>query len=434
MARKSKRESDDRRLMTESTAGIHITGTITAVRAGETTAAKRTEAISRKNTAGITADSMTDVTSRDTVRTDTEETAATVRVIRAAAMTTGTMNRMTEENVQQRKKKRKRITFIIEILILVLLAAGLFVAAKVGKIKRADVSKGDIVINDNVNLKGYTNIALFGVDSREGSLDKEAHSDTILIASINNKTKDVKLVSVYRDTYLDNTNGEYRKATECYYFGGPSRAISMLNKNLDLDITDFVTVDFTAVADVVDALGGIDIDVQEDEIVHLNNYQVEGSQVTGKEIVPVEYAGLQTLNGLQALSYCRIRYTEGSDFKRTERQRTVLQKILEKAKSADLLTLNNLIDNVAGNMMTSLGNTELLSLAKDVSSYNLTDQTGFPFNLTAANLQAGDCVVAVDLADNVRQLHQWLFDDGSYEPSDSVQEISWQIINDTGIQ
>ena len=333
-----------------------------------------------------------------------------------------------------RRKKKKHITFVIEILVLVLLAAGLFVAAKVGKIKRTDVSKGDIVINNDVDLKGYTNIALFGVDSREGSLDKDAHSDAILVASINNETKDVKLVSVYRDTYLDNTNGEFRKATECYYFGGPSRAISMLNKNLDLDITDFVTVDFTAVADVVDALGGIDIDVQEDEIVHLNNYQVEGSQVTGKEIVPLEYAGLQTLNGLQALSYCRIRYTEGSDFKRTERQRTVLQKILEKAKGADLLTLNSLIDKVAGNMMTSLNNTELLSLVKDVASYNLTDQTGFPFNLTTANLQAGDCVVPVNLEDNVRQLHQWMFGDDSYQPSDSVQEISWQIMNDTGIQ
>ena len=333
-----------------------------------------------------------------------------------------------------RRKKKKHITFVIEILVLVLLAAGLFVAAKVGKIKRTDVSKGDIVINNDVDLKGYTNIALFGVDSREGSLDKDAHSDAILVASINNETKDVKLVSVYRDTYLDNTNGEFRKATECYYFGGPSRAISMLNKNLDLDITDFVTVDFTAVADVVDALGGIDIDVQEDEIVHLNNYQVEGSQVTGKEIVPVEYAGLQTLNGLQALSYCRIRYTEGSGFKRTERQRTVLQKILEKAKGADLLTLNSLIDKVAGNMMTSLNNTELLSLVKDVASYNLTDQTGFPFNLTTANLQAGDCVVPVNLEDNVRQLHQWMFGDDSYQPSDSVQEISWQIMNDTGIQ
>ena len=156
--------------------------------------------------------------------------------------------------------------------------------------------------------------------------------------------------------------------------------------------------------------------------------------MTGKEIVPVEYAGLQTLNGLQALSYCRIRYTEGSDFKRTERQRTVLQKILEKAKGADLLTLNSLIDKVAGNMMTSLNNTELLSLVKDVASYNLTDQTGFPFNLTTANLQAGDCVVPVNLEDNVRQLHQWMFGDDSYQPSDSVQEISWQIMNDTGIQ
>lgn len=105
MARKAKESQMTAGLMTESTDGIHITGTITAVRAGETTAAKRTEAISRKNTAGITADSMTDVTSRDTVRTDTEETAATVRVIRAAAMTTGTMNRMTEENVQQRKRR-----------------------------------------------------------------------------------------------------------------------------------------------------------------------------------------------------------------------------------------------------------------------------------------------------------------------------------------
>ena len=335
-----------------------------------------------------------------------------------------------------KKKKRKRITFIIEILILVLLAAGLFVAAKVGKIKRADVSKGDIVINDNVNLKGYTNIALFGVDSREGSLDKEAHSDTILIASINNKTKDVKLVSVYRDTYLDNTNGEYRKATECYYFGGPSRAISMLNKNLDLDITDFVTVDFTAVADVVDALGGIDIDVQEDEIVHLNNYQVEGSQVTGKEIVPVEYAGLQTLNGLQALSYCRIRYTTGDDYKRTERQRTVLNKILEKVKTMPVTTLVGIVNDMFDHISTSLTLTEIIDLAKDVAAYNLVDTTGFPFNSTPMTLPTGgDCVVPVNLANNVLQLHQWMYGSDSYDAvSSTVQEISDHIINETGAQ
>ena len=143
-------------------------------------------------------------------------------------------------------------------------------------------------------------------------MDIEAHSDSIIVASINNKTKDVKLVSVYRDTYLDNTNGEYRKATECYYFGGPERSINMLNKNLDLNITDFITIDFNGLADVIELMGGIEIDVQEDEIKWINGYQEEGSQVTGREIVPVTQPGLQTLNGLQAMSYCRIRYTEGS--------------------------------------------------------------------------------------------------------------------------
>lgn len=333
---------------------------------------------------------------------------------------------------EQRKKKRRRM-FIIEIVILLILAIGVFAIAKFGKIRHSDV--GNVIINGDVesNLEGYRNIAFFGVDTREGSLETDAHSDAILIASINNKTKDVKLVSVYRDTYLDNTNGEFRKATECYYFGGPERAVNMLNKNLDLNITDYVTVDFNAVADVVDALGGIDIDVQEDEIVHLNNYQVEGAQVTGHEIVNVEYAGEQTLNGLQTLSYCRIRYTEGSDYKRTERQRTVLSKILEKAKEADILTLNSLIDQVAGNMLTSLGTTELLSLAKDVNGYNLVEQTGFPFDLTTANLTAGDCVVPINLENNVIQLHQWMFGSDGYTPSETVTEVSNTIMNDTGI-
>lgn len=330
--------------------------------------------------------------------------------------------------------------FAVEIIVLLVLAVGLFAAAKLGKIQKQSISKDDIVINDSISpeeqkiLDGYTNIALYGVDSREGKMDIEAHSDALMIASINNKTKDIKLVSVYRDTYLDNTNGEYRKATECYYFGGPARSMAMLNVNLDLDIQDFVTVDFGVVADVVDELGGIEIDVQEDEITHLNNYQVEGSEVTGKEIVPVTYAGPQTLNGLQALSYCRIRYTEGSDYKRTERQRTVLEKVLEKAKSTDLLTLNSIIDKVAGKVLTSLGTTEILGLAKDVASYNLVDTTGFPFEVQTANISAGDCVIPVNLEKNVLQLHQWMFGSDGYTPSEKVTEISNKIINETGIQ
>ena len=348
-----------------------------------------------------------------------------------------------QEERRGRNKKRKskrRVIFAIEIIVLLVLAAGLFVAAKLGKVQRQSISKDDIVINQSISpeeqkvLEGYTNIALYGLDSREGKMDIEAHSDALMIASINNKTKDIKLVSVYRDTYLDNTNGEYRKATECYYFGGPQRSMAMLNVNLDLDIQDFVTVDFNVLAEVVDELGGIEIDIAEDEIGHLNNYQVEGSQVTGKDIVPVTYAGPQTLNGLQTLSYCRIRYTEGSDYKRTERQRTVLEQILKKAKTTDLLTLNAIIDKVAGNVLTSLSNTEMLGLVKDIASYNLVDTTGFPFEVQAANISAGDCVIPVNLERNVLQLHQWMFGSDGYTPSEKVKEISSKIINETGIQ
>lgn len=336
----------------------------------------------------------------------------------------------------RKKRKNKKVIFIIEIIILLFLAAGIFVASKFSKLQKQDIKKGDVIINENVNdaMSGYTNIALFGIDSREGKLDIDTHSDALMIASINNKTKEIKLVSVYRDTYLDNTNNEYRKATECYYFGGPERSINMLNKNLDLNITDFVTVDFNVVADVIDALGGVEIDVDQEEIQWINGYQEEGSQVTGKEIVLVEQAGPQTLNGLQALSYCRIRYTAGSDFKRTERQRTVLEKMLGKAKSTDLLTLNSVIDKVMPNMLTSLSTAEILSLAKDVASYDMGETMGFPFDQIPANISAGDCVVPVNLANNVTQLHQRLFGTEDYDPSDAVKEISNTIINNTGIQ
>ena len=348
-----------------------------------------------------------------------------------------------QPNVAAKAKKRRtrrRVLFAVEVLILLILAVGIYVASKLDKVQKKDVSEDDIIINEEISseeaevLSGYTNIALYGIDSREGKLDIEAHSDTLMIASINNKTKEIKLVSVYRDTYLDNTNGEYRKATECYYFGGPERSMNMLNKNLDLNIKDFVTVDFGVLADVVDELGGIEIDVQEDELTHLNNYQVEGSQVTGKEIVTVESAGLQTLNGLQTLSYCRIRYTEGNDFKRSERQRTVLEKIIAKAKTTDLLTLNSIIDKVAPDLLTSLSTAEILSLAKDVASYDMGETTGFPFDYQTANISAGDCVVPVNLSNNVLQLHQWMFGSNGYTPSSTVQEISNTIINNTGIQ
>ena len=335
-----------------------------------------------------------------------------------------------------KRRKRKKIIFIIELLVLLLLALGLFVWAKLDKMQKLDINKKDIIINEEISpmLSGYTNIALYGVDSREGKMDIEAHSDALMIISINNKTKDMKLVSVYRDTYLDNTNGEYRKATECYYFGGPKRSINMLNKNLDLNISDFVTVDFNVMADIVERMGGLEIDVKPEEVQWVNGYQEEGSLVTGREIVPVTQSGLQTLNGLQTLSYCRFRATAGSDFSRTQRQREVLEKLLQKAKTMDLITLNSIIDQVFPKVLTSLSATEMLGLAKDVGAYNLIETKGFPFELVPYDVGGSDCLVPVSLANNVTELHHWLFGSEGYTPSATVREISDTIINNTGVQ
>ncbi len=342
----------------------------------------------------------------------------------------------------KKKKKKGRIAlFVAEIAVLVILSGGLLVFSKMNKMQRVDIKPGQLIVNEEIApkekevMETYTNIALYGVDSREGMLTQDAHSDALLVASINNKTKDIKLMSVYRDTYLDNTNGEYRKATECYYFGGPERSMNMLNKNLDLDITKFFTVDFNVVADVVDRLGGLEIDVQPEEVEWINGYQTEGSAVTGLEIVPVTGPGLQTLNGLQTLSYCRIRYTTGDDFKRTERQRVVLEKILQKVKQDPFAALG-LVDEMFKAVATNMTLLEITSMVKDIASYNLVDTFGFPFDYTTSVSvpRGSDCVVPVNLANNVLQLHQRLFGSEDYTPSETVQAISNQIINDTGAQ
>ena len=274
---------------------------------------------------------------------------------------------------------------------------------------------------------------IYGVDSREGSLTRDAHSDTIILCSMNKTTKEIRMVSVYRDTYLDNTNGEYRKATECYFFGGPERSVNMLNKNLDLNLHDYITVDFNAVVKAVDLIGGVDVEVTEEELPYINGYQEENAQVTGAQITPVTSAGYQHLNGIQALAYCRIRYTAGSDYRRTERQRTVLTQIFQNAKQQGPVKLAQIVDTMIPYISTSFSSAQLLALASGISDYALSETCGFPFDLQAANISAGDCVVPVNLAQNVSQLHTFLYAQTGYTPSETVQQISAQISAATGI-
>ncbi|MDO4632293.1 MAG: LCP family protein [Eubacteriales bacterium] len=339
---------------------------------------------------------------------------------------------------RRRKRKRRRLLFAFEILILLLLAAGLYVASRYSQITSSSSDVQEKAIQQNIKqqlsdevqqkLEGYWNIALYGVDSRDKSATM-GQSDTIIVCSINKDTKDVKLASVYRDSYLEDTTGNYNKATDVYAMGGPERSINMLNKNLDLDISDYVTVNMDIVATLVNAIGGVEIDVREEEILHLNNYQNESSEITGLEIVPVTQPGLQTLNGLQAISYCRIRYI-GLDYERTERQRKVINQIFAKVKTMDPISLTALINQMFDYIETNLSVTEILALAKDVSAYNIVETTGFPYSIGNSDMSraGGSYVVSTDLASDVKQLHTFLFgEDAAYQPSDVVKTISDEI-------
>lgn len=338
------------------------------------------------------------------------------------------------------KKKRRMLIFGVEILVLLALLVGFYVVRQLQKIQKPEFDQSEVQVNEGISeevvqtMKGYTTVALFGLDTRKaGQLGKGNRSDTMIIASINNDTKEVKLVSVYRDTYLDLTNGKYNKCNGAYSAGGPKQAVEMLNKNLDLDIEYYVSVDFAALTKVVDLLGGIEIDVDESEIEHLNNYTEETSEVTGVKTTKLTQTGLQTLDGVQATSYCRIRYTAGDDFKRTERQREVIMEIVNKAKSASITDINSIIDAVFPMIATNYTNDQLIAMAPEMIGYDIVDTAGFPFDKATGTISGkGSCVIPVNLAENVKQLHEYLFDNATYTPSSEVQAISDQITSDTG--
>ena len=348
------------------------------------------------------------------------------------------------------RKKSKKILFILEIVVLLLFIGGLFVygqiSAKLDKIdiQETDLADQDIVTNDQApQMTGYTTYALFGLDhrSKNEKLNTE-NSDTIIIASINNDTKAVKLVSVYRDTLLNVKDDTYSKANSAYALGGPTNAVSMLNTNLDLNITDYVAIDFDALVIVVDCLGGLDIPLSYAEIVHMNNYCVETSEETGKSYTPVELpdpkpedeeAIVDTyhLNGVQATSYCRIRYTASLDMGRTERQRRVIQMIVDKAKKAGLSTIFDIMDQVFPMVKTSVSKTEILKMIPAMIGYSIDETTGFPNDYKFAQVK-GSVIVPTTLESNVLKIHQFLYGDASYTPTQDVLNRSAQITNIAG--
>ncbi len=306
--------------------------------------------------------------------------------------------------------------FLLIIIIACVATAVVFVKTKLNKINYENVTANEIEINDGVEevLKGYTNIALLGLDAQDATFTN-SRSDCIMIISINNDTKEVKIVSVYRDTYLNIDGHGLDKVTHAYAFGKAPLALSAINKNLDLDITEYVTIDFDSVINIVDAMGGVEITVT----------SAEAGQIPG-----ISAAGTYNLTGTQALAYGRIRKID-TDYARTERMRNVVIKVFEKAKKLSLTQLNSLIDQLLPEVTTNISQTEILSYASKIGGYNVTDSFGWPYEVRGYNGVAW-YAAPVNLEANVKKLHEQLFENEEYEVSETVKEISQSIINKTG--
>lgn len=356
---------------------------------------------------------------------------------------------MAKRNARRQKRRRsgfaswsvgKKIAAVMGgTLIMLATVCVVIVASKLSKIdtqkldpKKLNISQ-EAQEEESQNQTGFLNVALFGVDSRDNELGKGTRSDTIMIASLNRATREVKITSVYRDTLLEQADGTLNKANAAYSFGGPEEAVAMLNKNLDMNIQHYVTVNFNALIDVIDAVGGVDIDVQEDEVDYITGYATEILNVTGRESDGIYGPGPQTLNGVLATAYARIRYTSGDDFRRTERQRAVLEQIVKKAQTSNISTINKIIDKVFPEISTNFTLTEILTYAKDAMKYKLGETSGFPKDNTTDSVSGiGSIVIPQTLSSNVVEIHKFLFGTEDYTVSSAITKIEDEISDKCG--
>ena len=339
-----------------------------------------------------------------------------------------------------KEKKLSGISVFLRIVIALILILAILVGAtffyvkgKLDKIQKVDLTDEDLGISKEVSetLTGYRNIAIFGVDSRSDDYGKGNRSDCIIIASINNDTGEIKLISVYRDTYVNIDGYGLDKITHAYSYGEAPLAIKTLNKNLDLNIEEFVTVNFNSVAEAVDELGGVELEITADEVKYINAYIDGTSQNTGKTSQHITQPGTYTVDGVQAVAYSRIRYTEGGDYKRAERMRTVIEAMFSKLKTKSLAEINSFADTILPHVYTNISATDIIAMVPSMAKYKVTESIGWPYNTKGITLDRW-YGIPVTLESNVTQLHKDAFGEEDYVPSDTVKSISQSIINKTG--
>lgn len=349
------------------------------------------------------------------------------------------------EKSEKAKKKNESMTKWIVALLLELIALVVIITAIIQiKLKIAwenvnfrELTGEDLMISAKANpdMSEYTNIAFFGVDARDGSLGAGSNSDSMMIISINNKTKEVKVVSLYRDTLLRIPGqGISAKANSAFNYGGPVLGIQMLNQNLDLNVSEYITVNWEAMTRAVDILGGVTVNVNKEELEQMNEYIAEQIASNGLVSNGVRETGDVTLNGVQATAYARVRSTDQGDITRTMRQREVLNAMAGKLKKADMGTIDKLIEGTLPYMETSLSEEDFIALVKAVKDYKLVSAVGFPFEYEYLEDESrGSSLAPKNLLQNVTALHNYMFGTVAYEPTDAVRENDSNLSKETGV-
>lgn len=345
--------------------------------------------------------------------------------------------------LKARRKKKRKIWFIlleIAVLIGILCFAGYsYIGSRLDLMQRLpwnpdEIKNVEISEEKQEQMSGYWTIAVFGVDSRNSSVGKGNNSDVNILCNIDQGTGEIRLVSVYRDSYLNiSDKNTYNKINAAYMQGGPEQVVKALNRNLDIDIDDYATFNWKAVADAINILGGIDVEITKSEFYYINAFISETVKATGVASTQLKSAGMNHLDGVQAVAYGRLRLMD-TDYARTERQRKVISLAFEKMKKADWATINNIVQTVFPQVATSIEINDLLKIGRNITRYHLTETTGFPSELREKKMgRKGACVVPQTLESNVIELHHFLFGDEEYTPTETVRTISQKIVSDTGV-
>ena len=331
------------------------------------------------------------------------------------------MSQLEKNKSKKRKKKKKKslgfkifIGFLCVLLAIAVVGGG-YVIGLLNKMDNIKLNKDNLgIVEDEFkeyeNVNKIKNIALFGIDATDGETGR---SDSIMIATLDPVHNKLKITSVMRDSYVYIDGHGQDKINHAYAFGGPELAIKTLNENFGLNIEDFVSVNFSSLPTIINILGGIDLEITEEELQYINSYVDDINAKDGTYSPHISYAGVQHVDGIQALAYSRIRYTSGGDYERTQRHRTVLDALFNKLTSTSVASYNSLLNEVLPYVQTNLSAADILSLGTKVHGIgNNLEQDRFPRDgYGEGSTINGVYYLTFDIETAKQQMRDYIFND-----------------------